>query len=47
MAKLSQEAAMIERIFFSHYRGIIDVSTTLIALGAALLLGQIILWARL
>jgi hypothetical protein len=46
-ASFPQEAAMIERTILSHYRRIGDVVTTLLAFGTALLLGQLIVWARL
>jgi hypothetical protein len=38
---------MIERAILTHYRGICEAITTLVTLGIALLLGQMILWARL
>jgi hypothetical protein len=46
-ASFPQEAAMIERTILLHYRRIGDVVTTLLAFGTALLLGQLIVWARL
>jgi hypothetical protein len=47
MAGFPQEAVMIERMLFMHYRWIRNAITTLVTLGLALLLGQIILWVRL
>jgi hypothetical protein len=47
MAGFPQGAAMIERAIFTHYRAIRSAITTILTLGIALLLGQMILWARL
>jgi hypothetical protein len=47
MAGFPQEAAMIERAIFTHYRTIRSAITTILTFGIALLLGQMILWARL
>jgi hypothetical protein len=44
--RLPQEADMIERMLFMHYRWIRNAITTLVALGLVLLLGQLILWVR-
>jgi hypothetical protein len=38
---------MIERTILSHYRRVSEVITTLLAIGTALLIAQLILWARL
>jgi hypothetical protein len=38
---------MIERMLFMHYRWIRNAVTMLVTLGLALLIGQMILWARL
>jgi hypothetical protein len=38
---------MIHRAYFSHYRLIRQVITTGIMVGTAILLGTLILWARL
>lgn len=38
---------MIERAIFTHYRAIRSAIATILTFGIALLLGQLILWARL
>jgi len=38
---------MIHRLYFSHYLAIREVILTGITVGTALLLGYLILWARL
>jgi hypothetical protein len=38
---------MIERAIFTHYGAIRSTITTILTFGVALLLGQMILWARL
>lgn len=38
---------MIERMLFTHYRWIRNAITTLVAIGLALMLGNLILWARM
>ncbi len=38
---------MFHRAFFLHYRAIREAITVAVALGAALLLGYLILWVRL
>jgi hypothetical protein len=45
--KWAGEAAMLPRTFFLRYRLIREAVTTVITLGAALLLSYLILWARL
>jgi hypothetical protein len=47
MAGFPQEAAMIERMLFMHYRWIRNATITLVTLGLAVILGQLILWVRL
>ncbi len=37
---------MIERAIFNHYRAIRSALTAILTLGIALILGQMILWAR-
>jgi hypothetical protein len=43
----SQEAAMILRTLFLHYRLVREAVTVLVTLGTALLFSYLILWARL
>jgi hypothetical protein len=43
----SQEAAMIHRTYFLHYRLVREAITTVVTVGTALLLSYLILWARL
>ena len=43
----SQEGAMIHRTLFLHYSLVREAITTLVTVGAALLFGYLILWARL
>ena len=38
---------MIERAILTHYQAIFSAATAILTLGTALLLGQMILWARL
>jgi hypothetical protein len=38
---------MIHRTFFLHYRVVREVITSVVAVGTALLLSYLILWARL
>ncbi len=38
---------MIQRIFFSHHRGLTQTITAVVTVGAAILCGYLILWARL
>jgi hypothetical protein len=38
---------MITRTFFLHYRLILGAMTTVVTLGAAMLVSYLILWARL
>jgi hypothetical protein len=38
---------MIHRTYYSHYRLIREVTTVAVTLGAAMLLGYLVLWARL
>ena len=38
---------MIERMLLAHYRWIRNAITTLVAIGLAVLLGKLILWARM
>jgi hypothetical protein len=42
-----QEAVMIHRTFFLHYRVVSEAITSMGTVGTALLLGYLILWARL
>jgi hypothetical protein len=42
-----QEAVMIHRTFFLHYRAVREAITSVGTVGMALLLGYLILWARL
>ena len=42
-----QEAVMIHRTFFLHYRLVLGAVTTAATIGAALLLSYLVLWARL
>jgi hypothetical protein len=42
-----QEAAMIQRAYFLHYRMVNDVITAVVTLGTAVLFSYLILWARL
>lgn len=43
----SQEAAMIHRTLFLHYRLVREATTALVTIGTALLFSYLILWARL
>jgi spore maturation protein SpmA len=45
--KSSQEAAMIHRTFFLHYRLVREAVTAVVTIGMALLFSYLILWARL
>ena len=45
--KRRQEAAMIHRTFFLHYRVAREAITVVVTIGMALLLSYLILWARL
>jgi hypothetical protein len=45
--KSGEEAAMIQRTYFLHYRLVIDLITTAASIGTALLFSYLILWARL
>lgn len=38
---------MIQRTFFLHYRKVNEAITTVLTIGTALLVGYLILWARL
>ena len=43
----SQEAGMIHRTLFLHYRLVREATTALVTIGTALLFSYLILWARL
>jgi len=38
---------MLQRVYYSHYRTAREVITTGITVGTAMLMGYLILWARL
>jgi hypothetical protein len=45
--KWRQEAAMIQRTYFLHYRIVREAVTNVATIGTALLISYLILWARL